>query len=56
LESDAVSGSESEDIRWVLDAAARMETLISETLALARDGINVGERAPVGLGAVAHDT
>ena len=40
----------------MLNAAARMETLISETLALARDGVNIGERAPVGLGAVTRDT
>ena len=55
LESDAVSGSDAEDLRQVLDAADRMKTLISETLALARDGADVGERTPVKLGAVTRD-
>ena len=55
LESDAISESDAEDLRQVLDAADRMETLISETLALARNGTDVGERTPVGLGAVARD-
>jgi hypothetical protein len=32
-----------------------METPTSKTLALARDGVDIGEWAPVGLGAVARD-
>ena len=55
LESDAISESDAEDLRQVLDAAGRMETLISETLALARNDADVGERTPVGLGAIARD-
>ncbi len=55
LALESASGSDAEDLRRVLDAADRMETLITETLALAREGADVGERTRVELSAVTRD-
>ncbi|WP_323675922.1 GAF domain-containing sensor histidine kinase [Halorubellus sp. PRR65] len=43
-------------LQTVLDSLDRIEELITSTLALARDGVDVGEREPVDLGHVARET
>jgi two-component system OmpR family sensor kinase len=53
LVSEMVSDPEAGYLQTVLDSLDRMETLITETLALARDGGDVGEREPVDLATVA---
>lgn len=54
LVAESVEEPEAEDLETVLDSLNRMETLITETLALARDGSDVGEREPVGIEPVAR--
>jgi len=54
LVSESVDEPEAGYLETALDGLDRMETLISETLALAREGVDVGEREPVELGAVAR--
>ncbi len=54
LVSETVSEPEAEHLRTALDSLDRMEDLITETLSLARDGADVGEREPVALGDAAR--
>lgn len=54
LVSESVSEPEATHLQTALEALDRVETLIGETLALARKGGDVGEREPVELGAVAR--
>jgi two-component system OmpR family sensor kinase len=54
LVSESVSDEEAEHLQTALDALDRMEALISDTLSLAREGADVGERQPVSLGSVAR--
>ncbi|WP_058992123.1 GAF domain-containing sensor histidine kinase [Haloarcula sp. CBA1127] len=42
-------------LHTVLDSLDRIETLITNTLSLARDGADVGEREPVDIAAIARD-
>jgi signal transduction histidine kinase len=42
-------------LQTVLDSLDRIEDLITSTLALAREGVDVGEREPVDLGHIAYD-
>ena len=55
LASESVSEPEAEYLDIVLDSLDRMGELITETLSLAREGIDVGEREPVSLSTVARD-
>lgn len=52
--SESVSESQADHLRTVLDSLDRMEELISETLSLARNGEDVGERESVELGSLAR--
>jgi two-component system OmpR family sensor kinase len=54
LVSELVSDPEKGYLETVLDSLDRMETLITETLSLAREGGDVGERESVDLHAVAR--
>ena len=54
LVAESVAEPEAGHLRTALDALDRMETLIGETLALAREGGDVGEREPVDLGELAR--
>lgn len=54
LASETVSDPEAEYLDTVLESLERMGTLITETLSLAREGVDVGEREPVRLAAVAR--
>jgi signal transduction histidine kinase len=54
LVSESVSEPEATRLQTALEALDRMEALIGETLALAREGGDVGERDPVELGEVAR--
>jgi two-component system OmpR family sensor kinase len=55
LVTESTDGENGEHLRTVLESLDRMEELISETLALAREGADVGKREPVELEAVARD-
>lgn len=52
LAAESVSDPEAEYLETVLESLDRMETLITETLSLAREGEDVGEREPVQLSSV----
>lgn len=52
---EVVSDPESGYLQTVLDSLDRMESMIGETLALAREGEDVGEREVVGLGTTARE-
>ncbi len=54
LAAESASEPEAEHLETVIQSLDRMETLIGETLALARDGNDVGEREPVALKTIAH--
>lgn len=54
LASETVSEPESEYLGTALESLDRMDEMITETLSLARDGIDVGERESVRLSAVAR--
>lgn len=54
LVADMVSDPEAGYLQTVLESLNRMETLITETLAIARDGGDVGERESVTLAALAE--
>ncbi|QSG16178.1 GAF domain-containing sensor histidine kinase [Halapricum desulfuricans] len=54
LAAESVSGPESDYLQTALDSLDRMETLITETLTLAKEGADVGEREPVQLSSVAR--
>lgn len=54
LVSEMVSDPEAGHLQTALESLDRMETLITETLAMARDGGDVGERESVALGTVAE--
>jgi len=54
LASETASEPEAEYLDIVLDSLDRMGELITETLSLAREGIDVGERKPVQLSEVAR--
>ncbi|WP_267162625.1 GAF domain-containing sensor histidine kinase [Halovenus salina] len=54
LVSERVADDDAEHLKTALASLDRMETLITETLALARDGADVGERDAVQLGTVAE--
>jgi len=54
LAAETVSDPEAEYLGIALDSLERMETLITETLSLARDGVDVGEREPVQLADIAQ--
>jgi signal transduction histidine kinase len=54
LVSESVSDPEAGHLATVLESLDRMETLITETLDLARDGGEVGEREPVELESLAR--
>lgn len=56
LVSESLSGQEREHLTTAIDALDRMEGLVTDTLSLARDGGDVGEREPIELGAVARTT
>ena len=55
LVAESVSDPESGYMETVIGSLDRMEQLITDTLALARDGADVGEREEVMLSAVAED-
>lgn len=55
LVAESVSKPESDHLETVLDSLHRMERMITDTLALARDGVDVGEREEIMLSAVAKD-
>jgi len=52
LAAESVSDPESEYLETVLESLDRMDTLITETLSLAREGVDVGKREPVRLSVV----
>ncbi len=54
LASETVSEPESEYLETALDSLDRMDEMITETLSLAREGIDVGERESVRLSEVAR--
>lgn len=54
LAAESVSDPEAEHLETVLSSLDRMESLITETLSLAREGADVGERQPVQLSTVAR--
>lgn len=54
LAAESVSGPEAEHLQTALDALDRIDSLIGETLSLARQGADVGEREPVPLGDLAR--
>lgn len=54
LAAESVPEAEAAHLETALDALDRMDALVGETLLLAREGIDVGEREPVELSAVAH--
>ncbi|WP_257299656.1 GAF domain-containing sensor histidine kinase [Haloarchaeobius sp. FL176] len=54
LAAETASGPEAEYLEVVLESLERMDALITETLSLARDGVDVGERESVQLSAVAR--
>jgi signal transduction histidine kinase len=54
LAAESVSEPEAGYLETVLESLDRMETLITETLSLAREGADVGEREPVQLSTVAR--
>lgn len=51
---ERVSDNNADHLNTVLDSLDRMETLITETLTLAREGADVGERESVQLGTLAE--
>jgi signal transduction histidine kinase len=55
LAAETTDPPASDHLETVLESLDRMETLISETLSLAREGLDVGEREPVQLSTVATD-
>jgi two-component system OmpR family sensor kinase len=54
LVAESVSEPESDHLETVLDSLHRMERMITDTLALARDGADVGEREDAELSTVAE--
>ncbi|CCQ33606.1 signal-transducing histidine kinase [Halorhabdus tiamatea SARL4B] len=54
LVAESVSDPEATHLQTVLDSLDRMEHLITETLSLAREGADVGERQPVSLAEIAQ--
>ena len=54
LAAETASGPEAEYLEVVLESLERMDALITETLSLAREGVDVGERESVQLSAVAR--
>jgi len=54
LVAESVSEPEASHLQTVLDSLDRMEQLITDTLSLAREGADVGEREPVSLATVAE--
>ena len=52
---ESVPDSVATHLHTVLDSLDRIETLITNTLSLARDGADVGEREPVEIATVARD-
>ncbi|MFB9812406.1 GAF domain-containing sensor histidine kinase [Haloarcula sebkhae] len=52
---ESVPDSVATHLHTVLDSLDRIETLITNTLSLARDGADVGEREPVDIAAIARD-
>ena len=55
LAAESAGDPEAEYLQTVLDSLDRMERLITETLSLAREGADVGEREPVALDEIATD-
>lgn len=55
LAAETISAPESEHLQTALDSLDRMEDLIAETLSLARDGEDVGQRESVQLGTIARE-
>ncbi|MFB6128432.1 MAG: GAF domain-containing sensor histidine kinase [Halorhabdus sp.] len=55
LVAESVSEPEASHLQTVLDSLDRMERLITDTLSLAREGADVGEREPVALAEVARE-
>lgn len=54
LVAESATDEEAEHLQTALDALDRMESLITETLSLAREGADVGEREPVPLESAAQ--
>ena len=55
LVEESVSAPEASHLQTVLESLDWMERLITDTLSLAREGADVGEREPVALSAVARE-
>lgn len=55
LVEESVSDPEASHLQTVLESLDRMERLITDTLSLAREGADVGEREPVALAEVAQE-